>query len=262
MKHMIGVYIKGRLSAKYVLEDFPGFLKGEEISIGRLESSDICIKLNTVSRKHAAIRKVGNNVEIIDKGSLNRLNIGGKIYDRIVLKNEMKVVIGSSLNDPDAAVIMYVTLKEQQDEMEPQAQKRSLKPAGRSRKNRSVSTRRLLAFTTDMFVLGFMSLGGMSLVVLMMGINKKAILLVFAVVAVIFWIYFALSESGINGGTFGKKMMDIKVVDLSGKGLSFAKATVRTVLKLLSLFTLFLPVFGKGRCLHDLLAKTKVVIKK
>ena len=50
--------------------------------------------------------------------------------------------------------------------------------------------------------------------------------------------------------------------DKEGNEIGFGKATVRLAAKFLSAFTLFLPVFGSGRCLHDVIAGTYVIRKK
>jgi uncharacterized RDD family membrane protein YckC len=47
-------------------------------------------------------------------------------------------------------------------------------------------------------------------------------------------IYYGIMESGPNQATFGKKMMNLKVVDKNGEPVSFIKANARTLNKFFS----------------------------
>ena len=76
--------------------------------------------------------------------------------------------------------------------------------------------------------------------------------------------YFALLESSRLQATFGKLLLGIKVVDLSGKRISFARATGRFFAKILSgqvlLIGYLMAAFTERKqTLHDLLAGTLVV---
>jgi len=76
--------------------------------------------------------------------------------------------------------------------------------------------------------------------------------------------YFAYYESSAKQATIGKQVMDIKVVDMDGQRLSFGKALLRVVLKIVSMIPLgigfLLPFFTKQKqALHDLIGKTLVV---
>ncbi len=76
--------------------------------------------------------------------------------------------------------------------------------------------------------------------------------------------YFTLLESSRLQATFGKLLLGIKVVDLSGKRISFARATGRFFAKILSgqilLIGYLLAAFTERKqTLHDLLAGTLVV---
>jgi len=76
--------------------------------------------------------------------------------------------------------------------------------------------------------------------------------------------YFTLLESSRLQATFGKLLLGIKVVDLSGNRISFAKATGRFFARILSgqilLIGLLMAAFTKRKqTLHDLLAGTLVV---
>lgn len=78
------------------------------------------------------------------------------------------------------------------------------------------------------------------------------------------WLYFALCESSAWQATPGKRVLGLRVTDLEGRRLGFARATGRYFGKLLSAFFLcigFLMVAWTQRKqgLHDLLAQTLVL---
>lgn len=71
------------------------------------------------------------------------------------------------------------------------------------------------------------------------------------------WLYAALSESSRHRATIGKRIMHLQVVNAEGGKLTFNQASVRHVMKFLSLFTLgvgfLMAGFSKRRqALHDL----------
>ena len=71
------------------------------------------------------------------------------------------------------------------------------------------------------------------------------------------WLYAALSESSRYRATIGKRIMHLQVVNADGEKLNFGQASVRHVMKFLSLFTLgigfLMAGFSKRRqALHDL----------
>jgi uncharacterized RDD family membrane protein YckC len=91
-------------------------------------------------------------------------------------------------------------------------------------------------------------------IVLLYSLSKLAVL----------FLYFTLLESSPLQATLGKLMLGIKVTDLLGKRISFARGTVRFFSKLLSgqllLIGYLMAVFTeKKQALHDLLAGTLVV---
>jgi len=80
---------------------------------------------------------------------------------------------------------------------------------------------------------------------------------------VICWLYFAGMESR-SGATYGKKMMDLQVTDSEGGSISFGRATVRYLAKMLSgaiLLLGYLMAFFTDRrqALHDVIAGTLVL---
>ena len=89
MKHILGIYISGKLWRKIHLDDYPDFRKGQTITLGRRETCDICIPQGTISREHAHIKNDGKNIRIIDNGSLNGIYLAGRKRSQIVLENGM-----------------------------------------------------------------------------------------------------------------------------------------------------------------------------
>ncbi|MDP4119230.1 MAG: RDD family protein [Bacillota bacterium] len=276
MRHLIGIYIKGKLWRKVILNDFAGFTEGRQIIIGRLEKSDICVPMPIVSRKHAVIECVNGIITITDAGSLNKLRVKGKVYNKIRLASGMQIVIGTDVKNEDAVVLMYVAEEERNEDGAPvqtvKGEENFQKAApnikqedknlneGRST-GAGVLGRRLLAFMADMVICMFMCIGGCGGMVLIFKISGVVKLAMILFVLFIFWLYFSLSESGAGGGTMGKLMLGLSVVDKRGGSPSFGTATKRIIAKIPAAFTLYLPIFGKGRCLHDLIAGTRVVYK-
>ena len=81
------------------------------------------------------------------------------------------------------------------------------------------------------------------------------------------WIYFAYMESSPKQATFGKQLMKIKVTDLKGKRVTFARASARFFGKLLSglilgIGYLMIAFTEKKQGLHDIIAGCLVVKSK
>lgn len=81
--------------------------------------------------------------------------------------------------------------------------------------------------------------------------------------ALVFWLYFAIMHCSAWGATVGKRMLGLYVVDQEGHRLSFLQASLRFLGKLLSVFTFFIGflvalVHPRRQALHDLIAKTYV----
>jgi uncharacterized RDD family membrane protein YckC len=77
------------------------------------------------------------------------------------------------------------------------------------------------------------------------------------------WIYEATMESSSRQATLGKLVLGLKVTDLQGRRISFARATGRTFAKYLSGMTLCIGYIMAGltarkQALHDILAGTLV----
>lgn len=65
-----------------------------KFTIGRNPDSDIFLDDITVSRKHALLKKSGENFELRDLGSLNGSYLNGEIVENSLLKNGDKIQIG------------------------------------------------------------------------------------------------------------------------------------------------------------------------
>lgn len=82
----------------------------------------------------------------------------------------------------------------------------------------------------------------------------------------LYWPYFALMECSRYQATLGKMVFGIKVVDLQGQQISFARASGRFFAKYLSAFImgigfLMAAFTQRKQALHDMLAGTLVVMK-
>jgi uncharacterized RDD family membrane protein YckC len=78
------------------------------------------------------------------------------------------------------------------------------------------------------------------------------------------WLYFALFESSASQGTLGKQILHLRVTDMRGMRISFARATGRYFAKFVSAITLcvgFIMVAFTARRqgLHDMIAETVVL---
>lgn len=94
--------------------------------------------------------------------------------------------------------------------------------------------------------------------------NDMAARLFFGTLILLWIAYPILMESGIQGATFGKRWVNIKVTDTRGQRLTFTRASWR----FLAHFISWLPLFGgllmqpftpRKQALHDMLAATLVV---
>jgi uncharacterized RDD family membrane protein YckC len=72
-------------------------------------------------------------------------------------------------------------------------------------------------------------------------------------------LYGILCDCSIHGATLGKRMAKLKVVDLTGRQISFGAAIHRNVWKCLLIGFLMQPLTPKRQALHDILAGTLVV---
>ncbi|MGH6954521.1 MAG: RDD family protein [Alphaproteobacteria bacterium] len=117
---------------------------------------------------------------------------------------------------------------------------------------------RVLAWLVDVLLL--------SLLGSIIGIASGLALLPLAGLAglVISWLYFALLESSRHEATLGKMLIEVKVTDLEGRRVSFARASGRYFAKYVSLALLgagfFMVAFtGRKQGLHDMLSGCLVI---
>jgi len=83
-------------------------------------------------------------------------------------------------------------------------------------------------------------------------------------IAALFFLYFAVQESGKHQATFGKRAMKLYVTDMNGNRLTFGKALLRVFGRIVNSFTMLI---GYAICLwtdykqglHDMIAGTLVL---
>ena len=98
------------------------------------------------------------------------------------------------------------------------------------------------------------------------GIFCCAYCLVYIVGLIVQWLYFAWFESSASMATPGKMLLGLQVTDESGDRISFSKATLRLVAKIVSnsffyIGSLAIPFTSKKQGLYDMIAGTYVVKK-
>jgi len=121
--------------------------------------------------------------------------------------------------------------------------------------------RRFAAWTLDVLVL-LLCEAVLVVVLRMAALPGAELILTF----LLEWVYFASMESSRYQATVGKIVLGIKVIDLQGRRISFARASVRFLAKYVSAFImgigfLMAAFTQRKQALHDMLADTLVVIK-
>jgi uncharacterized RDD family membrane protein YckC len=96
------------------------------------------------------------------------------------------------------------------------------------------------------------------------GVQLVSFLITFAFSTLVNWIYEAALESSSYQATLGKMALGLKVTDLEGRRISFARATGRHFAKILSGLMFFIGFIMAGftqrkQALHDMIAGTLVV---
>lgn len=95
------------------------------------------------------------------------------------------------------------------------------------------------------------------------GVHVVKLLTIGAFGRLVGWIYEAAMESSSRQATLGKMALGLKVTDLQGQRISFARATGRYFAKIISTLTLFIGYIMAGftsrhQALHDMIAGTLV----
>jgi uncharacterized RDD family membrane protein YckC len=119
---------------------------------------------------------------------------------------------------------------------------------------------RFLAYLIDSLILGIGFVAVMMLLG-MMGLELFSPELIFAVVAILYWA--GMHASG-RQATYGKALVGLKVTGTIGDRVSFVKALVRELAKILSTMTFLIGYMLAGltkrkQALHDFIATTQVV---
>ncbi len=70
------------------------YIEKDEFIIGRSPESDVLLDDITVSRKHALLKKDGNDYRLLDAGSLNGSYLNGNIIEEAILSNGDRIQIG------------------------------------------------------------------------------------------------------------------------------------------------------------------------
>lgn len=101
---------------------------------------------------------------------------------------------------------------------------------------------------------------------LRIGLILGIVILVALISLVAGWLYYSLMESSKFGGTLGKMAVGIKVTDMTGNRVTFARATGRYFARIVSNFTMLIGYImagftEKNQALHDILANCLVVKK-
>ena len=70
------------------------YIEKDEFIIGRSPESDVLLDDITVSRKHALLKRDGDDYRLIDAGSLNGSYLNGNIVEEAILSNGDRIQIG------------------------------------------------------------------------------------------------------------------------------------------------------------------------
>jgi uncharacterized RDD family membrane protein YckC len=139
---------------------------------------------------------------------------------------------------------------------------------------------RFVAFVIDCIFISIVILGAVTVLASILGVHVglgagryggKSIGVAFGIrhciSTLVAWLYWALMESSPQQATLGKMALGLKVTDLQGEPISFAKATGRYFGKFVSELILYVGFMmagwtAKKQALHDIMAGTLVVRKQ
>jgi len=134
---------------------------------------------------------------------------------------------------------------------------------------------RALAITVDQFILLFICIMLVLPATILIGLGTMIawpfVFIIFTppvlpITTIIAWLYFAWQESSKYQATFGKRLCGLRVSDMQGNRIDFARASVRFFAKFLSsaimLIGYIMAAFTeRHQALHDLIAETLVLRK-
>ncbi|MFD2286042.1 RDD family protein [Pedobacter petrophilus] len=126
---------------------------------------------------------------------------------------------------------------------------------------------RLLASVIDHFIIfGFYTIIILTSYIFIQGKDERisAFLIPFPVIFIVKLVYGIFAESSAAQATIGKRMLNIKVTDLEGTRISFARSLSRNLSKIMSVIPVFFGYFysflnKKNQCWHDITADTLVI---
>ena len=91
--------------------------------------------------------------------------------------------------------------------------------------------------------------------------NSRQIFAINLLLTMASWLYWALMESSAWQATLGKKLFGLKVTDLQGRRISFARASGRYFGKIIFVGFIMVAFTEKKQALHDMIAGCLVVKK-
>jgi uncharacterized RDD family membrane protein YckC len=121
----------------------------------------------------------------------------------------------------------------------------------------------LVMFPISLMVRAMIGVAGMAVSMPRVGVGIVNVIIAGVLDACAAWLYEALMESSSKQATLGKMVVGVKVTDLNGNRISFARATGRHFAKILSSVILFIGYIMVGfterkQGLHDMIAGTLV----
>ena len=122
----------------------------------------------------------------------------------------------------------------------------------------------IVVLPVSLMLAGVIGLAGHGVSMPGIGIHLVSVVVRVALGMVAKWIYEASMESSSRQATVGKMTMGLKVTDLAGRRISFARASGRYFAKYLSSMTLLIGYIMAGfterkQALHDMIAGTLVI---
>ncbi len=133
--------------------------------------------------------------------------------------------------------------------------------------------RRFVAYVIDCIFISIVVLGAVTVVAKIFGVHTGNLLVNLSpkvkvsIGILAHWLYWALMESSPQQATLGKMALGLRVTDLQGERLSFARASGRYFGKIISYLILCIGFMMSGwtekkQALHDIMAGTLVVQKR